>query len=268
VDETAADAPAPSPEATAGRPSYPISSVDNALRLLLLFSERDEIRLSDAAAEVGVARSTAHRLLAMLQHHGLVAQESEYKAYVAGPRLVDIGLKVVNSLDMKEHVRPFLEALAAEVRETVHLAALEGRNVMFLDSVETDRAVRVGARTGTVVPAHLTAVGKALLSTLPSRRLRELYPEEALSGGTPNARRSHSELEEDLEEARTLGYSLSVGQSEEDVAALGAVVRDRLQVPRAAVGISVPLSRFDAAAQQAHARALQVCVDRIGASLS
>ncbi len=56
------------------RPAHPISSVDNALRLLVILRDREEIRVSEASTEFGVARSTAHRLLAMLHSHGLVEQ--------------------------------------------------------------------------------------------------------------------------------------------------------------------------------------------------
>src|SRR5437763_16212817 len=68
------------------RPAYPIASVDRALRLLLLVAQRSRLRLSEASEALGVAPSTAHRLLAMLVFHDLVRQEDRY-AYVPGPAL-------------------------------------------------------------------------------------------------------------------------------------------------------------------------------------
>ena len=68
------------------KPIYPIGSVDSAMRLLLMIGERDRVRIAEAAKELGVARSTAHRLMQMLLYHGFVRQDPESKAYVAGPQ--------------------------------------------------------------------------------------------------------------------------------------------------------------------------------------
>ena len=73
-------------------PAYPIASVDHALRLLMLFRDRPRVRLSEASEYLGVAHSTAHRLMAMLAYHGFVRQEPGSRAYLAGPALVEIGL--------------------------------------------------------------------------------------------------------------------------------------------------------------------------------
>src|SRR6202007_2070573 len=143
------------PESETG-PAYPIASVNNALLLLLLFREQPRVRLTDACKYLGVAHSTAHRLLAMLAHHGFVQQEPVTRAYVAGPALVEVGLAVVGSLNVREQARAVMEELAAETGETVHLGALEGNQVRYVDGLESERALRVVARTGTLAPAHCT----------------------------------------------------------------------------------------------------------------
>jgi len=74
-------------------PAYPIASVDRALRLLLLVGRRSSVRLSEASEALGVAPSTAHRLLAMLAFHGFVRHDGDRHGYVAGPALAEIGLK-------------------------------------------------------------------------------------------------------------------------------------------------------------------------------
>ena len=135
------------PESETG-PAYPIASVNNALLLLLLFREQPRVRLTDACKYLGVAHSTAHRLLAMLAHHGFVQQEPVTRAYIAGPALVEVGLAVVGSLNVREQARPMMEELAAETGETVHLGVLEGDQVRYVDAVESERALRVVARTG------------------------------------------------------------------------------------------------------------------------
>ena len=96
--------------------------------LLLLFREQPRVRLTDACKYLGVAHSTAHRLLAMLAHHGFVQQEPVTRAYIAGPALVEVGLAVVGSLNVREQARPMMEELAAETGETVHLGVAGGQS--------------------------------------------------------------------------------------------------------------------------------------------
>src|SRR5271170_7467241 len=97
------------------RPTYLIESVDKALRLLHLFAETDRIRVSDAAALLGVAPSTAHRILAMLQYHGFAAQDRRTHDYLPGPGLTRIGLAAAKQLGLRAQARPVMERLAAEV---------------------------------------------------------------------------------------------------------------------------------------------------------
>ena len=160
-------------------PAYPIASVNNALLLLLLFREQPRVRLTDACKYLGVAHSTAHRLLAMLAHHGFVQQEPVTRAYIAGPALVEVGLAVVGSLNVREQARPMMEELAAETGETIHLGVMEGNQVRDLDAVESERALRVVARTGTLVPAQSTSLVKCSHSLMTDLQVAELYPTSA-----------------------------------------------------------------------------------------
>ena len=156
----------PAPEYGAN-PQYPIESVDNALKVLLLLGERPRLRLTDVSQYLGVASSTAHRLLAMLQFRGFVRQEATSRSYVPGPTLDGLAFGVLRRLDARTRARPVLEKLNAELQETVHLGRLEGSDVHFIDSVESSRALRVGSRLGRSVPAHCTSTGEA--STIRSR---------------------------------------------------------------------------------------------------
>jgi IclR family transcriptional regulator, acetate operon repressor len=196
-------------------PTYPISSVDNALRLLQLFREQQSVRLTDACAYLDVAHSTAHRLLAMLVHHGFVRQDPTTRAYLPGPTLVEIGLAVVQKMDIRLQVRPILEKLAAEFEETVHLVVLEGTHVRYLDAVESERALRVVARTGNLLPAHCTSAGKALLAELSPARLHELYPQARLPTQTSHSLATMRSLEAALADIREQGYATHYEESEE-----------------------------------------------------
>jgi DNA-binding IclR family transcriptional regulator len=225
-------------------PNYPIGSVDNALRLLRIMGDRESVRIADASREIGVARSTAHRLMQMLQHHGFIQQDPESKAYVAGPELVRIGLAVVRDLDVRSVARPWMEQLVEDLEETVHLSELQGQDVVFLDSVESPRALRVGARTGMTLPAYATAAGKVMLADLSKEDLHRRFPETRFKALTPRTPVTRRELERDLEDVRSVGYASNFGESESDVHAIAAPIRDSRGRVRAALSLSVPPSRL------------------------
>lgn len=231
---------------TNDKPIYPIGSVDSAIRLLVMIGERDRVRIAEAAKELGVARSTAHRLMQMLLYHGFVRQDPESKAYVAGARLIGLGLQLVRKLDVRNIAHPYMEALAAEVGETVHLFALQAeRSVLCLDSVETERALRIGSRTGVVLSASASAGGRAVLSTLPVEDVMEMYPSARLPKHEYSAVKLRSELLDRLEAARELGYAVQRNESEPGVSAVSAPIRVGEQPASFAVVVAVPSSRLD-----------------------
>ena len=234
------------PESETG-PAYPIASVNNALLLLLLFREQPRVRLTDACKYLGVAHSTAHRLLAMLAHHGFVQQEPVTRAYIAGPALVEVGLAVVGSLNVREQARPVMEELAAELGETVHLGVLEGNQVRFVDAVESERALRVVARTGTLVPAHCTSLGKALLAQMTDEQVAKLYPTSAepFAARTERSITTQAKLLKEVSRARARGYAVNSGETEDDVGSVAVAFRDFAGRP-AAIAVAAPTSRLSA----------------------
>lgn len=239
---------APPPEHGA-LPQYPIESVDNALKVLLLLTQRPQLRLTDVSQYLGVASSTAHRLLSMLQYRGFVRQDSGSRSYVPGKSLDDLAFGVLRRLDVRNRARPVLEKLNLELHETVHLGRLENSDVHFIDSIESTRALRVGSRLGRVMPAHCTSTGKALLATLTDDEVLALYPDEELVQLTPQSVHTRSALIEVLHQVRSNGWASSHEESEDGVSSIAVAVKgDRL--PRLAINASVPQSRMNAAAQK------------------
>jgi IclR family transcriptional regulator, acetate operon repressor len=228
------------------RPAYPIGSVDNVLKLMSLMGERGQVRVSEAAEALGTARSTAHRLLAMLAYHGFAEQDAQTKGYAAGPELVRVGLFAAEEgLDLRGLARPVLERLCEDVGETVHLVRLQDTLAVFLDSVETSKGLRVGARVGRFMPAHCTASGKAMLAQLPPEELRRLYGSGPLDQMTSRSLSTPERLEAELEAVRRRGYATNFGESEDDVAAVAVAVPGQPGMRRAAITVSAPLTRMD-----------------------
>ena len=218
-----------------------VSSVDNALSILLLFKSRNVLRVTDVAAHLGVARSTAHRLLVALTHRGFAVQEPVTRAYTPGPELTEIGLAVVDMLDIRGRARPYLSALAEETQETVSLVALEGTNVRFIDSLESPQILRVGSRTGQVLPAHCVSGGKVMLGALSRDAIDDLYPDEELSTMTAWSISTKTMLLEALDVIRERGFATNQEESEPDVTAVAVPFGPTTSL--AAITVAAPTSR-------------------------
>jgi DNA-binding IclR family transcriptional regulator len=225
------------------QPNYPIESVDNALRLLNLFRGQKVVRVSDASRTLGVARSTAHRLLAMLSYHGFVEQDADTRVYVPGPALRQLGASVVRDMDLRQVARPCLERLSREVNETAHVVIAQGSDVLFLDGVESGRTLRAGNRTGQVMPAACTAGGKVLLAELPTGQLRQLYP-DGLPRLTERSIGTIDELEKELEQIKAQGFAENHGGSEDGLSAVAVPIRSLRGTVTAAISVAAPSSRL------------------------
>lgn len=254
---------APAKETDTLTPNYPIGSVDKALRLLCVIAEERALRVTDASRRIGVARSTAHRLLEMLQLHGFAQQDPLTRAYVPGPRLWDLGATALNNLDIRAIARPVLEELVAEVQESAHLVILSGADMLIIDAVESSRALRVGSRVGVRVPGYAAAGGRAVLAELPEDRVMSLFPCEELEVITPDTLTSRARLIQLLAEVRERGFAVCVGEVEPDVATVAATIPNGDRITPAAITVSVPRFRFSAddltRLGQATVRAAQRC---------
>ena len=227
------------------RPPYPIESVDNALRLLQLLRDGGGIRLTDAARDLQIAPSTAHRLMAMLVYRGFALQDDR-RQYVAGPAL---GARAIGAPWLRELRRIAaepLEILSSRLNETVNLMVRVGVNVRFLFSVEASAVLRIGDRGGTVLPALEASGGKALLAYESEARLGALYRGRSaeLSGYALDDDR-YERLLGELEVVRANGYALNREETESGVGALGVTVHGPRNLPLAAISVSTPINRLD-----------------------
>lgn len=223
-------------------PRYLVGSVDHALRLLLLLQERPEIRVTTAADELGIAPSTAHRLLTTLAHRRFMAQDRVTKAYRAGPALVELGVRSTGSFDLREAAEPHLMALGRRIGETVNLLVLQGGSVQFVAGFESDQRVRTHVLTGTLLPAYAVSGGKILLAELPREKLRELYP-RGLRKLTPRTK-TFTQLVDELALVLMRGYAVNDAESEEGLSAVAVPLKDPMGRTIAAVAMSAPSARL------------------------
>ncbi|MCV7384016.1 IclR family transcriptional regulator [Mycolicibacter longobardus] len=245
-------------------PQYPIGSVDRALKLILLLGEQPRIRLTDAAKHLGVASSTAHRLLAMLQYRGFVRQDPMSKAYHPGPALMSVAFSVFNRIDIDGATRPVLLRLSEHLRESVHVGMIEGANVRFIAAAEGPTAVRVASRLGRRVPAHCTSTGKALLARLSDADIARLYPDEALERVTAHSVGTRTELQRELSQIRQQGYAVNREGSEEGVASVAVPIPTRAPGVLLALNVAAPVHRLSSSQYRAVAALLVEAAKEIG----
>jgi DNA-binding IclR family transcriptional regulator len=248
---------APVAAATGRPPQYPIESVDNALKILLLLGERNELRLTEVAEYLQVATSTAHRLLAMLQYRGFMRQDPRTRAYLPGTALTGVAFSILQKFDVRGVLHPFVESLNSELAETVHLAILEGTSIRFIDAIESPQATRVASRIGRLMPANCTSTGKALLSELSVEELERLYPAEELPVLKPNSIGTRSALKKELEKVRRLGYATSSEESDDGVCSVAVPLPARGAPMRLAFNVAVPIYRMNDELVQRIATALK-----------
>lgn len=245
---------------------YAASSVDNALRTLVYLRGHQQARVTDISDHLGVARSTAHRLLTTLRGHGFVEQEPGSRRYRLGPVLLGLTRGAVDEQTLVQVAHPHLARLRDTACETTNLLVLDGPDSRFADGVEGPHPLRVGTRTGDRVPAYATAGGKALLSELAPEAARTRY-RRGLAPLTDATLPDLDALADDLVLCRSRGYALNIDESVTGVHGVGVPVRDRFGTCVAAVTVSAPSTRLDPARAAELAPLLHRTAERIGAEL-
>ncbi|MCU1442013.1 MAG: IclR family transcriptional regulator [Cryobacterium sp.] len=227
------------------RPAYAITSVDHALRLIQILRDTGSLRVSDAAVDLGIAPSTAHRLLAMLVYRGFAIQDDS-RSYFPGPALGAAPSNIPWTRTLNNLCHPHLELLSARLGETVNLVFRVGGNVRFLSTVESSNLVRVGDRTGSVLPARRASGGKALLAELDRAALDRLYRSKSAElSGDLLGEADYAALLRELERVRAHGFAWNSGETESGICAIGMCLRDGAGRALAAFSVSVPSSRAD-----------------------
>ncbi|MEU8307167.1 IclR family transcriptional regulator [Actinomadura sp. NPDC048955] len=256
------------------KPPYPLRSVDNALHLLQVLRDQGGLRVSEAAAELGTARSTAHRLLAMLVYRGFAVQDDNH-TYLPGPALSAPSLLGGPRMQrLRRALLPHMEALCDRVNESVNLMVRVGTQTRFLATVESHQALHVGDRQGTILPAHLSSGGRALLAELDDAQLASLYLiEDASSTAEPPDTSAEAgdgkistadfqRLLEGLRGVRKSGYALNLEATEAGICAIGKCAVDRSGQVVGALTIAAPTPRFPRSRISPLAAELRLTIER------
>ncbi len=167
------------------------------------------------------------------------------RSYRLGPRLFEMGNAYLRGIDLARDGQDVVRDVARTCDETVHLAILDGSDVLYIAKAEGTSTIRMVSAVGKRFPAHGTGVGKMLLSSLGAEELVERYPpDRPLPCLTARTITDPAALRSELELTRARGYALDHEESTEGLWCVAAPVCDASGAIVAAMSISVPTMRF------------------------
>lgn len=223
-----------------------LSSVGNAARVLKAFtSRRREYGVSELARELDLSTSSVHRILATLRTEHLVEQDVDTGRYRLGLAIYDLAAAVTAGFDLSHAILQPMAVLRNQTGETVHVAVLDGREVVYVERLDSPHTLRMFLDVGRRNWAHCTGTGKVLLAALPIVDLDRLLDGWNLEAVTEHTITDREALRTQLEDVREDGYAVNLGESEQGVVSVSAPIRDRSGQVVASMSVAGPDTRMD-----------------------
>ncbi|MFD5032964.1 IclR family transcriptional regulator [Streptomyces sp. NPDC058405] len=222
-----------------------VKSAARTAELLELLAARADrpARLRELAEELGVPRSSMYALLQTLIDRGWVRTDDTGSLYGIGIRALLTGTSYLDSDPRVQAARPYLDEASDALGETIHLARLDGGDVVYLATRESHEYLRTFSRVGRRLPAHAGALGKALLAERDPEELP--LPEGPLEQLTANTHTDRRSLAADLAQVRERGYAIDREEGVAGITGFGFALR--YDTPAAdAISCSVPTARLTA----------------------
>lgn len=220
-----------------------LKSLRKAIRVLECFSlEEPRLPLSEIARRTELPLSTAHRILATLRSAGIVEQEGERDLYRLGLKLFELGSVVLANMELHREALPFIEALARESGETVHLGVFDGEQVVSIEKMDSHHGLASNVTIGKGAPAYCTGVGKALLAFQPQEVVDRLC-RLGLTRHTPQTITEAARLRKELAAVRAVEYAVDDMEHEPGVRCVAAPVRNYTGSVIASLSVSGPATR-------------------------
>jgi DNA-binding IclR family transcriptional regulator len=246
---------------------YRVQVLERAFRILDVIAENGGgTSISDISGRLQLHKATAHRLLMFLESERFIERKGSSGNYHIGSRILELGLSALSRLDLCDIARPQLHLLVEQTGETSHLAVLREGDVVCLAYVESTQTVRTPSAVGTRVPAHCTALGKAMLAFLP-KQLDDFLRVGKLQPFTRKTITSASRLRAELRLIGQRGYAVDNEEREAGLRCIGAPVRDSSGAVIGAVSISGPAFRVRPERVPTLATSVMTAASRISVSL-
>ena len=224
----------------------PVQSIDRVLDIIETLSFYPHgLLLKDLSISVSLHVSTTHRLLAALVSRGYVQKNIETGKYRLTARLFEVGSRAIGGMNLVSISRPYLERLAAETGETVHLVARDGDEVVYLYKEDRrESLIHMASFVGLRSPMYCTAVGKSILSRLSEEEVRSIWNRTIIKPHTQNTIVDYDVFLKHLDGIRKLGWAIDNEENELGVLCIGAPIIDFTNAPIGAISVSAPVARM------------------------
>lgn len=225
------------------------SPVSRALHVLdVVAASSRPLRFAELERRIALPKATLHRLLRQLQAERMLQFDSESQRYSMGARTIHLAHAAWESASLVAVAQPVLQRLQADVGHTVHLACLDGGQVLYLSKHADRMMLGSFSRPGRIGPAYCTGVGKAMLAALPADQRAAALRRQTLHPHTPRTIATLPALERALAEVRERGYAVDDEEHEVGVVCVAAAVLSRRGGLLGAVSVSASTSAATLAA--------------------
>lgn len=228
-----------------GESSGGVQSVDRAVTVLEILAREGSAGVSEVAAEIGVHKSTAFRLLAALEERDLVEQNTERGKYQLGFGVLRLASAIPGRLDMVRQAQPVLDDLAQLLDETINIAVVREHYSVHVQQALGNAAVASQNWVGQLTPLHATSSGKILLAFMEPDQLDRVLDAAGLPSYTENTVTDRTVLKEQLAKARAEGFATAIEELETGLNAAAVPVRDHTGAVIGSLSASGPAYRFD-----------------------
>ncbi|MBI5445672.1 MAG: IclR family transcriptional regulator [Deltaproteobacteria bacterium] len=227
----------------AGSERYHIRAVERALSVLNAFTfSSHELSLKEIAAQTGLSKPTAFRILSTLERHSYIAFDPASVSYRLGSKLLELGGVAFSSLELRKVARPFLNRLQADTGSTVLLATLMDDALVYIDKRETAGPIRIASDIGWRRSPHYGMLGQVLMAYQEPDEVQRLLAASPLTADTPYSLSTPEAFRARLEQIRCNGYVVELNEAIEGVWGVAAPVLAFDSRVVAAVGVASPVS--------------------------
>lgn len=202
-------------------------SVIRALVILEYLAEVGEPRdLAVISRDLTMNKSTVYRFLSSLASLGYVSQDLDTGQYSLGAKVIWLGSKFLENIDIRRIARPILEQLSVQTGETVHLGVLEDYEVFYIDKIDGRGAIRMASRIGSRLSVHSTALGKVLYSALAESEWEVYVAGDRLTARTSATITEPEVFYAELRKVRQQGFAIDNCENEDGIRCIAAPIRD------------------------------------------
>jgi DNA-binding IclR family transcriptional regulator len=220
-----------------------VQSVDRAIAILYLLAKRGDTGVTEVAAELGVHKSTAFRLIGALEVGNLIEQDGERGKYHLGRGILRLAAATAGRLELPVESRAVCRQLAADLGEAVNVGILDSGEVTHILQEYGPAAITGRNWIGQRTPLHATASGKVLLAWMDPVAQKEFLA-STLHSYTPHSVTTAAALEADLARVREQGWASTAEELEIGLNGVAAPIFDATGEAVAAVGVSGPSYRL------------------------